>query len=226
MNKIYENNQGNKKRINVYRTLKNAIQFLELKPGTPISEVALIEDLGVSRTPIREAIIRLADEKLVDVYPQRGTYVSKIDIALAKEMAYMRHVVETEIFCDLCREKTNIGDTVAESMFFMQQALKNNDIIEYIIQDSSFHRAIFAFAGHEMIWDVIANTRTHYVRLLMLDMSLPQALEESYEDHKKIVEFIVNGKKKELKQILDPHHDYVHMKHEEEIKKTYCEYLT
>jgi GntR family transcriptional regulator, rspAB operon transcriptional repressor len=225
MNKIYEKAQGNKKKINVYKTLKNAIQFLDLEPGAPITESELIEDLGVSRTPIREALIRLTDEQLVDVYPQRGTYVSKINVALAKEMAYMRHIVETEIFNELCTKKADVSGSVTESMFFMDQAVKNKEITEYIINDDKFHRAIFSFAGHDMIWDVISNTRTHYVRLLMLDMTLPQSLEESYIDHQKIVKFIAQGKKKELSQILETHHDYMYMKREDEIKKKYREFL-
>ena len=83
--KIFLASQGAEKKINVYATLKNAIQFLDLKPGSVISESQLIEELGVSRTPIREALIRLSDELLIHTYPQRGTYVSKIDLSLAKE---------------------------------------------------------------------------------------------------------------------------------------------
>lgn len=225
MKKIYGNRQGMEKKLNVYNTLKNAIQFLEFKPGAAISEAELIAELGVSRTPIREALIRLADELLVEIYPQRGTFVSKIDIGLAKEMAYMRHIVETEIFMQLCRQKADVSNAVAESMFFMSRAIKNKDVVTYIQNDGKFHGSIFSFAKHEMIWNIISNTRTHYVRLLMLDLMLPNTIEESYQDHEKIVECIVKGKMKELTQILKVHHDYDQMKREAQIKEKFSEYL-
>lgn len=69
LEKIYT---GNK--VDVYQTLKNAIQYLALMPGSTINEQELASELGVSRTPIREALIRLSSETLIDIYPQKGTY--------------------------------------------------------------------------------------------------------------------------------------------------------
>ena len=174
--KELKDKQGNGNKLNVYSTLKNAIQFLEMKPGSQISDIDLSVKLGVSRTPIREALVRLADELLVEIYPQRGTYVSKIDISLSKEMAYMRHVIETDILMQLCENKEDLQEYVEDKLYMMSLALKRQDSIEYIRQDAAFHRAIFEYANHEMIWDIIANTRVHYVRMLVLDMSLPSSL--------------------------------------------------
>ena len=69
---------------NIYSELKDMIQFLDLKPGQAISESQLCASLGVSRTPVREALIRLADEKLVCFFPQSGTYVTRIDLDYIK----------------------------------------------------------------------------------------------------------------------------------------------
>ena len=71
---------------NIYSELKDMIQFLDLKPGQAISESQLCASLGVSRTPVREALIRLADEKLVCFFPQSGTYVTRIDLDYIKEL--------------------------------------------------------------------------------------------------------------------------------------------
>lgn len=217
--------QRNANKLNVYHTLKNAIQFLELKPGTQIVEADLSAELGVSRTPIREALMRLSDELLVEIYPQRGTYVSKIDLSLSKEMAYMRHVLETEIFSKLCEEKANIQDAVEDKLYLMSLALKRNDPIEYIRNDAEFHRAIFSYAGHEMIWNTISNTRAHYVRTLVLDMSLPNSLRKSYQAHKKIVQCIQNGDKDGLLELLEDHHDYKLTPMDEKIKAAYPDYF-
>jgi DNA-binding GntR family transcriptional regulator len=217
--------KGIAKKINVYMTLKNAIQFLELIPGSAINEANLVEELGVSRTPIREALIRLADEMLVEIYPQKGTYVAKINLSLAKEMAYMRHIIETEVFNALCRNKADLSDITAESMFFMQQAIKKQDIVAYVRNDDEFHRSIFKYAKHEPIWNIISNTRTHYLRFLMLDMAFPNSLDESYQDHEKIVECIHNGNIEELDTVLNTHHDHDNMKREEQLRKKYSEYF-
>lgn len=215
----------NANKLNVYYTLKNAIQFLEMKPGEQIVEAELGAELGVSRTPIREALMRLADEMLIEIYPQRGTYVSKIDLHLSKEMAYMRHVIETDIFMKLCEEKADLQDAVEDKLYLMSLALKREDPIEYIRQDAEFHRAIFAYSNHEMIWDVIANTRAHYVRTLVLDMSLPSSLLKSYESHQMIVECIKNGDKQKLLEVLDEHHDYKINPVDEELMEKYPDYF-
>ena len=213
------------KKIDVYRRLKDSIQFLDLKPGSPINEAELVLKMGVSRTPIREALIRLSDELLVEIYPQRGTYVSKIDLALVKEMAYMRHVLEQDICLDLCKRKVDISKLVDMNLHSMDYAVKNQDIVGYVKLDDEFHRLLFSYDKHEVIWDVISNMRSHYVRVLMLDMGLPNSLEESYRDHQMIVECIRNGNEEGLLNILNTHHDHSNMKREEQIKRKYSEYF-
>lgn len=225
MMKQFKTKQRNGNKLNVYHTLRNAIQFLELKPGTQIVEAELGAELGVSRTPIREALMRLADEKLIEIYPQKGTYVTQIDLSLSKEMAYMRHVIETDVFMKLCEEKANLQEAVEDKLYLMKLALKREDPIEYIRQDAEFHRAIFAYANHEMIWDVIASTRAHYVRTLVLDMSLPLSLKKSYESHQTIVESIQKGDKEKLHGVLEEHHDYKASSLDEELMAKYPDYF-
>lgn len=213
-------------KLKVYHTLKNAIQFLEIKPGTQIVEADLSAELGVSRTPIREALMRLADEMLIEIYPQRGTYVTKIDLLLSKEMAYMRHILETEILMKLCDEKAALQDVVEDKMYMMSLALKREDPVGYIKQDAEFHRALFAYADHEVLWDIINNTRVHYVRTLVLDMSLPSSLKRSFESHQLIVDYIKTGNKEKLLEILEEHHDFKLSKIDEELVERYPDYFT
>ena len=221
----YQTSNRRMKKVDVYRTLKDAIQFLEMKPGSVILEAKLAEELGISRTPIREALLRLADEQLVDIYPQKGTYVSKIDLKLAKEMALMRHILETEFCLALCRAKVDLADAVAENMFFMQQAVAKNDVYNYIKNDNAFHRILFRSAGHEVIWDEIVKTRAHYLRLLVLDMAFPDILSESYRQHQDLVESIREGNVEKLMAVLDIHHDQNRMQREDLIKEQFSEYI-
>ena len=213
-------------RIEVYTLLKDAIQYLEFMPGSIIHENELIKKIGVSRTPIREALIRLASEYLVDIYPQRGTYVSTIDFHLAYKVAYMRHILDREVCMTLCRERVSLRDAVDEKLYFMSQAIKRRDVVGYIKNDNAFHNAIFAVAGHELMWEIISNSRAHYNRMLVLDLKRPGMLEKSFQEHQDIIETIEQGKEDALADILDRHHDYREMpEREHEIRAMFPEYF-
>jgi DNA-binding GntR family transcriptional regulator len=208
ISELFGDKQKATSKVNVYTILKNAIQFLVLKPGTKIVEADLAAELGVSRTPIREALLLLSDELLVEIFPQRGTYVSKIDLSLAKEMAYMRHIIENEILLNMCREQAKVKDLVEDKLYFMNLAVKKQDVTEFILKDDEFHGALFSYGKHDMIWKIISNTRSHYNRILVLDMMLPNSLNDSYRNHLKIVECIESGDENGLVEILNLHHEY------------------
>lgn len=213
-------------RVDVYDTLKDAIQYLEFMPGSIIHESDLVEKLGVSRTPIREALIRLSNEYLVDIYPQRGTYVSTIDFHLAHEIAYMRHILDTEVCMTLCRQRIAVRQAVDERLYFMSQAVKQRDVVGYIRNDNAFHDAIFSVAGHQMIWEIISNARAHYNRMLTLDLQRPGTLDKSLKEHQDIVATIESGDEAALAAILDRHHDHNDMKERERaIREQFPEYF-
>ena len=216
---------GIRTKVNVYELLKEKIQFLEIKPGTRIVDSELSEEFGVSRTPIREALKRLEEEQFVNIYPQRGTYVAKIDFVLVKEMAYMRHILENDIFQKLCSEKKQVAAEVEENLLLMKLALKHKDYKGYIQQDGQFHRNLFACGGHEKIWDTISGFMAHYTRVLVLDMMMPDSLESSYESHLRIVECIESGMTDELNAIMEVHHDYYMTEADEKIKNEHPDYF-
>ncbi len=212
-------------KIDVYSSLKDAIQFLEMAPGSVIHEAKLAESMGVSRTPVREALLRLADEHLVNIFPQKGTYVSKISFKLAKEMNLMRHILESQIFGELCSMKADLTEATSESMYFMKQAVAKNDEYNYLINDGAFHGAIFAFAQHELIWEEIVKTRVHYLRLLILDLAFPDILQESYQQHIEILHAIREGDHEKLENVLRVHHDHEQMTREDLIRQRYEDYI-
>lgn len=219
LEKIYT---GNK--IDVYQTLKDAIQYLTLMPGATINEQELALELGVSRTPIREALIRLSSETLINIYPQKGTYVSRIDFEFAKEVAYMRHILDTEICLNLCRERVDLRDAVDEILYFMRAAIKKNNAMDYLKKDKEFHKALFAHGHHELIWDIISTSRAHYNRFVILDLQLEGNLEKSYQQHCDILDSIASGNETKLLEILEVHHDHTGVDYEL-IQKTFPAYF-
>ena len=202
-------------KIDVQRKLKDQIQFLEMMPGEVIRESDLIDRLGVSRTPIREALIRLSGEYLIDIFPQRGTYVAPINFGIAREVAYMRHILDTDVCVALCRQKRDLSEELEDSMFFLQKAVNRGNVVDYIINDNKFHKTIFQIAGHEMTWSIISDSRAHYNRVLTLDLRRNGVMEKSLEEHRRMVEMIADGREKELLALLDMHHDYIHMRERE-----------
>lgn len=220
------NAPGKRGYADVYQTLKDDIQYLRLMPGSVIRESDLIRDFGCSRTPIREALLRLSGEYLVDIYPQRGMYVSRIDFPLAAEVAYMRHILDSDICLSLCRQHTSLQSSVDEVFYFMSTAVKNRDVVRYIQMDNAFHRAIFTAAGRERIWSIISNSRAPYNRVLVLDLSMDNNLERSYGEHQKIAEYIETGNEEELRKILEVHHDHLPSPgYEEKIRAQFPQYF-
>ena len=214
--------QGN---VEVYEELKEHIQFLELKPGERVVEAELSKQFGVSRTPVREALKRLEEEQLIEIYPQRGTYVARINAAMIREMAYMRHILEEKVLLDLCEKRMPVRQAVEGILLMMKLALKNGDCKAYIQQDILFHRALFICAGHQIMWDTIAGTMTHYSRILSLDMALPNHLKESYDSHERIVECIEEGHSEELRRLLEDHHDYRMSEEDRKMIEQYPKYF-
>ena len=127
---------------NIYSELKDMIQFLDLKPGQAISESQLCVSLGVSRTPVREALIRLADEKLVCFFPQSGTYVTRIDLDYIKELGLMRSLIERSIVLSICG-KVKVIDEFQEIMFLQKLAMERKNTRESIQLNDIFHYKLF-----------------------------------------------------------------------------------
>lgn len=209
-----------------YNELKNAIQYLEFMPGSILVESELIARMGMGRTPIREALIRLSEEYLVNIFPQSGTYVAGISFDLAREVAYMRHLLDMDVCMKLCRDKAKIRDILDEQFYFMRAAIKRADVAEYIKQDNSLHGVIFKYAGHGMIWNIISNSRAHYNRVLLLDLQRSGKMESSLAEHEEMIACMESGDIDGLEKILDRHHDHkMDSAFEDTIRGLYPEYF-
>lgn len=190
----------------VYGILKSKIISLEFYPGQILKESSLVEQLNVSRTPVREALILLANEMLVQIYPQRGTYVSKIDMEYVRQLMTMRHILETNILVDLCRKKPQLQDRFAENMFALSLAIQNRSIVDYLRIDGEFHRLLFSYAGYPIIWDKLC--RSHHTRYRLLDLSVfNDRIHDTYDEHKNILDCISRGDVDGLRKVLEQHHD-------------------
>ncbi|MDL2226589.1 GntR family transcriptional regulator [Deltaproteobacteria bacterium OttesenSCG-928-M10] len=192
----------------IFKLIQDKILFLDWEPGSSINEAALSKELGVSRTPIREALIILERERFIDIYPQRGTFVSLIDLNLVREIAYMRHILECRILADLARQKKSLQSQVEKYLYLQSLAVKNHDKKEFIKNDHLFHLALFSQAGHSRIWDLIEKQNLHTIRFHMLDFSMLYNMEDSLKEHRQLLEPLEAGDVDRLLEVLEIHHDH------------------
>lgn len=140
----------------VYRELHAAIVSMQLKPGNALNEKALTEQFGVSRTPVREALIRLVEDGLVNIYPQSGTFVAPIPTSLIPEAVVIRQALEGATVERAARgagaEDVALLDDILAKQRFLASRQDMNGFHE---ADEAFHEAIAQIAGYPGIWNYL-----------------------------------------------------------------------
>ena len=191
----------------IYRILKMNIMTLNIKPGTIISEADIREALDVSRTPIRESIVRLSEELLMNVYPQKGSFVSLIDLKIVEEAYFMRKILEKEVL------KLAVKNFSEEGIKELEKNLKFQNIISQVEEDHSelffldneFHRIIYKEVQKEKVWNSIQSLSTHYDRVRFLDAVEKTNLVPTLEQHQEIIDIIKNKELEKVEAMVDLH---------------------
>jgi GntR family transcriptional regulator, rspAB operon transcriptional repressor len=189
-----------------YRIIKDSIMSLELKPGQSISEVELAEALSLSRTPIREVLTKLREEHLVEVIPQVGTYISKINPQLIKEASFMRYTLEKEVLKLACESfpKTSIYD-LKKNMVLQEELIgQKGKELDFHILDTEFHQIIFKGNQRENIWEAITRISTHYNRMRLLS-EMRYSYDEVIAQHARIIEILENKECDRVEEIVRKH---------------------
>ena len=189
----------------VEERLRSAIVNAELKFGQALPEGALA--LGVSRTPMREALTRLELQGLVTIVPKRGTFVFKPSVADVKELAAFRLVLETAALeHSLAYDKTGALRSLTDSVRAMRTALKRGDTLAYATADSRFHEAFFAHCGNSYLVGAFRNVSGR-IAALRAHLTVPRPHEQtkSFSEHEAILSAFAEGAKKEMRQTLTVH---------------------
>lgn len=190
----------------VYRVLKDNIMCLELKPEELISESDLAKKLNVSRTPIREVLIKLKGEKLIEVKPQAGTYVSLIDWKIIEEAVFMRYNLEKEVLMEACDNFSEDVLIELEKCLFAQKITKNraDNLLEFHNLDNEFHRLLFKGVSKNNIWESISNISTHYNRMrLLAEMKVDKGF--LIDQHMMYLDIIKNKNKDAIEEFVFNH---------------------
>ncbi|MFN5036039.1 MAG: GntR family transcriptional regulator, partial [Bradyrhizobium sp.] len=144
----------------IYAALRAELVSLQRRPGDPIIEAEIARSYGVSRTPVREAILRLADEGLVEIFPQSGIFVSHIPLAALPEAIIVRRSLE-ETTTRMATERASTSQILGLHAILERQreADKAGEREAFHQADEAFHAAIAEIAGHPGIWKLILQVK-------------------------------------------------------------------
>lgn len=179
----------------VYELLRRAIIMLEIQPGAPVVEKDICAELGVSRTPVREAVQKLAEEGLVNVIPHSGTYVSRISFQVAEEGFIIRRALEIESVRRAAQRYDEAAGARLDMLLErMRQLIESGKLDLYLDEDDALHAAIAQMSGMPRIWKFITLAKVHLDRMRQLSAPVPGHLAMVTEQHAAIVAAVRAGK--------------------------------
>ena len=210
----------------VYTVLKEGIMTLSLPPGTAMSTQEVATRLNVSRTPVREAFIRLHEEGLVDVFPQRQTIVSRIDFRRVMQERFIRESLETaalHLFMETRPEEYLAR--MQEEIALQGLCQKEKRFPDFIRHDNEMHRLIFLGAGQPLAWDAVLSVNGNYDRFRVLTVSNEDTLDSAIRQHRRLIALIREG---DTQRACAEMYDHVRkLRYEkEELLRQYPDYFT
>ena len=203
---LYEKKYKETGKDYAYRVLKDNIMSIQLKPGDLLSESDLSQKLNISRTPIREVLMKLKSEHLIEVKPQSGTYISLIDWNLIEEAVFMRYILEKEALKEACESFPENLIMELEKNIFAQSLIvnKEDNDIEFHRLDKEFHKLLFLGTNKVHIWESITSLSTHYNRMRLLS-EMKSNKEQIVEQHKVYLDMIKNKSKDGIEEVIEGH---------------------
>ena len=184
-----------------YHELRELIVSLELAPGAVIDERELIERLGIGRTPVREALRRLALERLVEVYPRRGMFVTNVDVRQLARLSEVRAVLEPEA-ARLAAERATETDRAELDELLAELDAGESELMEL---DERIHRAVYRAAHNDLLEATLEQYYALALRIWMLALERRQDLEEAVEAHRDLVEAIRDGDGERAAAVMRDH---------------------
>jgi GntR family transcriptional regulator, rspAB operon transcriptional repressor len=185
---IRERSLGTSARDQAYAALRAAIVGAQLEPGRRLSENQLADLIGVSRTPVRDALARLRDERLVAIVPQLGTFVTFIDEEAVADAHFVREALEVGAV-RIAADQASGADLAAlhDNLAAQEHAVAADDAETFARLDDDLHRLLCDLSGREAAWRLSERTRGQLDRVRLL--SLPEAgyREQMLAEHRAVV---------------------------------------
>jgi DNA-binding GntR family transcriptional regulator len=194
----------------VYLCLRQRIVEMSMLPGARIVEREIAEELGISRTPVHEAVQRLADEGLVEVLPRSGTFVARIPLDALEEAMLVRNALETAIIEKAAERAT--ADGVARLRAILEEeeaAVQANDLRAFHRSDETFHATLAELSGYPGVWPIILQAKTQMDRYRQLTLPLEGRMTGVLAEHRAVVDAVATGDPKQAVLAMRDHLDHV-----------------
>lgn len=192
----------------VYQSLKNDILSIRLKPGQFLSENEMAKAFGVSRTPVHNAFVQLKAENLVNVLPQRGTFVSLLDWDYIQQLIYLRIQLDTAVFTDAVYSLDEaLSNQIEENLEDQYAAAMDQDSAArfYTLSDA-FHGMFYAAVGKQKLWNTLLSVQYDYMRYRYLLYSDPDGRLNLYQDHLNLFNLVRDKNIAAIHRFVPLHH--------------------
>ncbi|MEY8352840.1 GntR family transcriptional regulator [Lachnospiraceae bacterium 54-53] len=200
--------QGESTDNNAYQLLREKILDLHLRPGINLSIRDICELLNIGRTPVRDALIRLEQEDLVTLLPQKGTRVSKIDLDRVEQERFLRLAVEEEVMklfmaCHTPTDLLELQNNLMEQKAFAET--KDGDIRKFLYMDDEFHKIFYRVTDRLFSFQTINNVGGHFRRIRLLSCREMQNVKEIVAQHEEIILALQTRDTKAMVYVLQKH---------------------
>jgi len=171
-----------------YLAIRDLIVSLELAPGALIQEPVLMERLGFGRTPVREALRRLAQEQLVEVFPRRGMFVTNVDVRDLARISEVREALEPEA-ARLAADRAT--DAERDELLALGDEIKRG--ADLMALDERIHRSVYKAAHNDLMEKTLSEYYVLALRIWMIALERDEALESAVEAHRPLLNDIALG---------------------------------
>ncbi|MXN66322.1 FCD domain-containing protein [Stappia sp. GBMRC 2046] len=154
----------------IYAILRERIIHNELPPGTRVSESEIAANYSVSRQPVREAFIKLSEEGLMDVRPQRGSYIRKISTSAVMDARFVREAIEADIVRLVTEKHDESLDAKLKGQLALQREAASKDANRFIQLDELFHRTLAEAANKSGVWAMVEGLKAQMDRVRYLSL--------------------------------------------------------
>ena len=190
----------------VFESMRDAIIAQVLRPGERLMEVQLAEEMGVSRTPVREAIRKLELEGFAIIVPRKGAYVASISVSDVHELYEIRVALET-LACGLAAERATFEEIEAmeKALFGENSFLGSSNVFDTVKVDVGLHDMICRASRNERLQTTLNNLREQIYRTRAVVASMPGIKKRSLEQHRRIVEAIASRDSELARALMQEH---------------------
>ena len=190
----------------IYQTLRTEILSLHFKPGEELNLQLLSTQLQVSRSPVRDALMRLSSDNLVDIFPQKGTRVSLINLKQVEEERFLRKSLEESAVKKCIYQLQSEHFQALENAIAEQQhCAQDEDFINFLEADNKFHAVLFQAIGMQRIWKIINAQGGNHHRIRLLSFYEKNVLPNIIEQHQSMLQAFVSKDLDAILKLEDKH---------------------